>query len=193
MGAVLRPVLEAKGDEGGGDDEDEDGGKGGSLPPLVELGKAQDVLEALLKAVSRQWLLRGMTHRSILVVPPARGGVSNAANAGRPPAGMCHLASGSPPPPTRAPVRPLPAAPRPQRALPPSSLGVAPPHSCAALTCLAPRPARPPARPPQAVESAGADKAAELWRLSGLEAARFMEMEEDLEGLVGDFPFLAPP
>ncbi|KXZ45997.1 hypothetical protein GPECTOR_48g429 [Gonium pectorale] len=42
-----------------------------------------------------------------------------------------------------------------------------------------------------AVDAGGADKAAELWRSSGLEAAKFFDMEEDAEALAGRFAFLA--
>ncbi len=44
---------------------------------------------------------------------------------------------------------------------------------------------------PQAVEAGGADKAADLWRASGLEVARFFLTEEDAAGLKETYPFLA--
>ncbi|GIL68831.1 hypothetical protein Vafri_22062 [Volvox africanus] len=42
-----------------------------------------------------------------------------------------------------------------------------------------------------ACDAGGADKAAELWRASGLEASRFFDMPEDVEILAGKFAFLS--
>lgn len=43
----------------------------------------------------------------------------------------------------------------------------------------------------QAVAAGGEDKAADLWRSSGLDASKFFEMPEDLEGLSAKYAFLA--
>ncbi|GIL90582.1 hypothetical protein Vretifemale_18213 [Volvox reticuliferus] len=42
-----------------------------------------------------------------------------------------------------------------------------------------------------ACDAGGAEKAAELWRASGLEASRFFDMPEDVETLTGKFTFLS--